>query len=105
MDLNSTTNEFENFLSPLVLMSNIVFLRSGLSRVLKLKHDYQDSLQKNPDAITSLNSITKDCIKEVIQSLSTTYRNKLKQIYSDNGLILLIDHLIKDEMSNSLDKR
>ena len=96
------TTEFDNFISPLILISNIVYERSGLYKILELKKLYKDTIQKNPEAISNLKNIVKDCIKEVIQSLALPYRQKLKQIYTDDGLIWLIDYLIKKEVQKSL---
>lgn len=95
-------SEFDEFLAPLYLICDITYQKYGLGKVLELKNNYKESVQKNPDAVELLKNIIKSCIKEVIQSLALEYRNKLKKIYSDDGIINLIDYIIKDEMQNNL---
>ena len=96
------SSEFDEFLAPLYLICNITYQKVGLGKVLQLKNDYKEDVQKNQEALENLKSIIKLCIKEVIQSLALNYRNKLKQIYSDDGIITLIDYTIKQEMQDSL---
>lgn len=95
-------NEFETFISPLHVISNVVYQRFGQSQVTQLKKNYQDSIHTNEDALSFLKKIIKECIQYVLRSLSKDYREKLKQIYSDDGMLYLIEYIIKNKINDQL---
>lgn len=101
MDIQ-TTNDFETFISPLHIISNVIYQRIGQSQVAQLKKNYQDAVHTNADAVALLKKIIKDCIQKTLQSLSKQYREKIKQIYSDDGLLYLIEYIVKDKINTQL---
>lgn len=95
-------NEFETFISPLHVISNVIYLRFGQSQVSQLKKNYQDSVHTNADSVAFLKKIIKECIQQVLRSLSKDYREKIKEIYSDDGLLYLIEYIIKEKINDQL---
>ena len=101
MDIQ-TENDFETFISPLHVISNVVYQRIGQSQVSLLKKNYQDAIHTNNDSIELLKKIIKDCMQKILQSLSKPYREKIKQIYSDDGLLYLIEYIVKTKVNEQL---
>lgn len=97
-----SSSEFEEFIKPLSAMSVIVYERNGYSKIAQLKSNYKENLQTNNNAANEIGLIIKNCIKEVIKTLSAEYRAKLKKIYSDDGIVCYIEYIIKQEITNQL---
>lgn len=95
-------NEFDVFISPLYVISNVVYLRFGQSQVSLLKKNYQDAVHTNGDSVSLLKKIIKECIQQVLRSLSKEYREKIKEIYSDDGFLYLIEYIIKSKINDQL---
>lgn len=93
---------FENFLAPINLICDVVYDDSIKSEVSRIKELYKTDILKNPNSISEINEIIKAGIKQVIVTLSSKYREKLKQIYSDDGIILYIHYILKTAVTEQL---
>lgn len=98
---NMSQVSFEEFLAPLHLMCDVVYDNIGQSEILKLKKAYKDEFLTNNNSISAINLIIKKCIKQTLMSLSKDYREKLKQIYSEDGIISIIYTIFKRIMTDS----
>lgn len=96
------SQSFNNFLAPLNLICKVTYEETGRAKVSLLKENYKETVSTNKDAIIKISLIIKDCIKDAIKALAPSYRNKLKQIYTDDGIITYLDYIFKQLMTEQL---
>ena len=92
---------FEEFLAPLYLICDVVYDNIGQSEIIKLKKSYKDDFLINNNSIIAVNSLIKKCVNQTLCSLSIDYRDKLKQIYSEDGIISIIYTVFKKIITDS----
>ena len=96
---------FEEFLAPLHLMCDVIYDNIAQSEITKLRKAYKEDFLTNTNSVTAVNLIIKKCIKQTMLSLSKDYRDKLKQIYSEDAIIsityTIFKRIITDSESNA----
>lgn len=95
MQSQDQLSHFDQLIQPLNIMIEIVFTKYCAAAVAKLKENYKDSVKNNNTSIDQIKEILTNGNKIVLQSISPTYLTKLKNVYSEDGIIFYIESGLK----------